>query len=82
MGCFLWGAGGHAPTYADGEGAVGPVAAFDDGHLAAEVGAGAVEGFVGVAVVGVGGVGVGDAGVVVGRHCWGVWGWLGACFGR
>jgi len=58
------------PTNAYGERPFVPVAAFDDGHFAAEEGARAVEDFVGVAMVAAG-VGVGVAtvvGVGVVRH--------------
>jgi hypothetical protein len=43
---------GGIPAYADGEGAVGPVAAFGQGHLPAEVGPGPVEDLMAVAVLG------------------------------
>jgi hypothetical protein len=57
--------GGDVPADSDGKGAVVPVAAFDDGHLAVEVAAGAVEDLVGVAVLGGGEAGAAVVVVVV-----------------
>lgn len=57
--------GRDIPTNAYSERTFLPVAALDDGHFAAEEGAGAVEDLVGVAMVGAAGVGMACA-VLVG----------------